>query len=95
MDDLREKLAERFADIFLARYGDGSPYATLNTWQREKWLEMADECIRQMEWARHECPFEWAGTPDPVTKAGSPDAILTPAPPDWRPDGPPPRQSGE
>jgi hypothetical protein len=80
--DLREQLKRRLDkvyhthlplephDIFIQVAGIGA---------------VADECIRQMEWARHECPFEWAGTPDPITKAGSADAILSIAPDGWTP----------
>lgn len=50
--------------------GDSGGSAEMN---REPWLRVADECIRQMEWARMEC-------------RRLPLRGLTLAPPEWKPE---------
>ena len=66
---LREELADKF---------EGWRCAQCDL-PRSEWLEMADECIRQMEWAQSKgatyCPF----------CGGPPHAALTLAPEDWNP----------
>lgn len=98
MSDLRETLATRL----LRAYGEGYEQVTRPdpdneggtvTNVVEAWNFVADECIRQMEWAasrqtaatdsngsRFYTPEGW-GTPWDRSK-------LTPAPDDWKPEGP-------
>jgi hypothetical protein len=87
---LREAIGKRLYEIgnFMRDpivIPDTPEWEVSGSMNRECWRKLADECIRQMEWARHECCFEWAGTPDEVTLAGSRDAILRIAPDDWKP----------
>ena len=76
MSDLREKLVARFTHIFTGCAGD-----------YDKPMEaLADECIRQMEWAR----TGWVASKDNngsryYTVAGPRDP-LTAAPDAWRPE---------
>ena len=70
MSDLREKLAARIK-------GPNCAYPLDN----EDWLAVADECIRQMEWARKEHGLDaavWWKSPQMRS--------LTLAPDDWSPD---------
>lgn len=89
---LREELGERLYRVgnmmdepLIDKDSKPPEWAVCGSMTRECWRSLADECIRQMEFARHECPFEWAGTPNPETFAGSPEAILRLAPEDWKP----------
>lgn len=49
---LREEIAAKMVNIFMPRVTDALPYEQLHQWQKEPWLKLADEAIRQMEWAR-------------------------------------------
>jgi hypothetical protein len=70
MNELRDRIAERLCNLTLAQTGDATSY----------YLKMADECIRQMEWAREE--HGWTTCP---ICGGPPHDDLTPAPEDWKP----------
>ena len=69
---MREELAERLyqahpvrimkivgADIdrqSVTYVEDFMPFADLPTLTKEEWFDVADECIRQMEWTQHKLP---------------------------------------
>lgn len=76
MRDLREKLAVR---LWLVSLGDAVPKVlthTPNHFVMEGWRRLANECIRQMGWARLQGGLAADGQlPGPDT--------LTPAPDDW------------
>lgn len=86
---LREHIAEKLVNFFAPRVSDALPYERLASWQQLKWLELADEVIRLMEWARQECTGEhwagegWDGTRYLVDRSERP---LTCPPDDWRPE---------
>ena len=71
MKDLRENLAERFADVL-------DPYLGHEGYWPGGAEAMADECIRQMEWAAQNA-F------DSCCNRGMLPQDLTPAPDDWTP----------
>ena len=89
MADLREKLATRL----LTAYGEGyervarpdpdNPGGTVIN-VVEAWNCVADECIRQMEWARTEC-VESVDSYD-AGNSWLKNKSLTPAPDDWKPE---------
>lgn len=90
MSDLREQLANRLANV-----GGGTICVGENDFgahafreNLEKWLALADECIRQMEWARTECVGErWGGDGRDGTRhiVDRSELLLTLAPEDWKP----------
>ena len=72
MSNLREELADQLFRAWHAAVPGSNG-----------WLLVADECIRQMEWARRECviPFQ----PDYDECEIDYSAPLTLAPKDWQP----------
>jgi len=76
VSNLREELARRLSTIWQKEMQD-EPDADVH------WNAIADECIRQMEWARRECviPFQ----PDYDECEIDYSAPLTFAPADWKP----------
>jgi hypothetical protein len=65
---------------------DASPNGSLAEYEKAPWFIAADECIRQMEWARgigYRHAELAAQDADYVLKVNSPP--LTIAPPDWTP----------
>ena len=80
MSDLREKLARRLANLTVARVGDKEPWdqGTMGQYSRDFFYKMADECLRQMEWASRN-GF------DSCCNRGLLSQDLTPAPDDWTP----------
>ena len=52
---LREHLARQFAGMLIARIDDREQYDAIASFNKIKFLSLADECIRQMEWARRRC----------------------------------------
>ena len=88
MADLREKLAARMDAIMQRYFGHEGAYAGYAE-------TLADECIRQMEWARrHCCPVsKYESIEIDKTKYPGMSGIrivgtnpLTPAPDDWKPE---------
>ena len=101
---MREELADRLRTVFCD--GPGSEYqfrvseiagdahgsAEMN---QEGWLDMADECIRQMEWTRTVCVSSTQAlglSPSPIPPQQMTDWAeitgtlpLTLAPKDWKP----------
>lgn len=84
----REQLARRLHDRWLNHDREKHPalgrLPPLSDATVLSWFAVADECIRQMEWARRCC--QWT----PVTWKMSSEEIaarnpLTFAPPDWKP----------
>ena len=75
MSFLREKLARRFCEIY------GRDIWDIDEPANDKWRELADECIRQMEWARHEISTQYEYRDDVEPPA---DFELTYAPPSWQ-----------
>ncbi len=72
-DRVREQLAQRFGDV-ISPYGD-------RLLDEDGWLsDLADECIRQMRWARSQV-YSVPGGPPYLTAA----IQLEPAPEDWQP----------
>jgi hypothetical protein len=53
---LREELAAKFANDFFPRVDDRLPYDRMFQFEKEAWRAIADECIRQMEYARRSGP---------------------------------------
>lgn len=52
---LRKELAERLLDVACSdNYAAGIASMAPIQWTKTLALNLADECIRQMEWARHE-----------------------------------------
>lgn len=101
MSDLREKLARRLGTAYRTAAGWQEPDVhpgdrpsdtarghVVNLQQQAVWLAVADECIRQMEWAFNQgasarCPYDCKG----CRICADMDApALTPAPEDWRPE---------
>lgn len=91
MTDLREQLARRLGSIKWPGLADplnkrvADEEVDAGQGNSATWGDLADECIRQMEWARH--PF----TPVKPIEEGdwsepAPWFPLTPAPNDWKPD---------
>ena len=91
MSDLREKLAGRLFDVVQkARHAPIDPATMYVDAQWTEYAALADECIRQMEWAREaalvsvsEPGRDWA-----ENRREHPDRYpsLTSAPDDWRPE---------
>ena len=80
---LREHLARQFAGMFIARIDDREQYDAIASFNKVKFLSLADECIRQMEWAARNA-F------DKCCNRGT-DWLpedLTAAPDDWTPTTP-------
>lgn len=78
---LREELAARLARIMNRYFGHEGAYPGFD-------LALADECIRQMEWARNECTGEhWEGDGRDGTRhlVDRSELPLTLAPEDWKP----------
>lgn len=93
MSDLREQLANRLANV-----GGGTICVGENDFgahafreNLEKWLALADECIRQMEWARRKCArprrddHKDPSMPSAVFHIPGTYVDLTLAPEDWKP----------
>ena len=84
--DLREKLAARLAATsprmdFANQMMHPSP--TFDS--HADWLRVADECIRQMEWARTGWIASKGSNGSTFYTNANPPIPLTPAPDDWRP----------
>lgn len=80
MADLREQLAQRLAAVVpTSNYG---AELDLRKVQEKFYGALADECLRQMEWARHECS---TGPGDSEGVELDFDQPLTLAPEDWKP----------
>ena len=59
MSDLREQLANRlFEVVWKARHRQIDPGTPYSEAQFTEYKDLADECIRQMRWARHS--YRWA-----------------------------------
>ena len=100
---LREELAERLYTAYwkptqLLVSKDIYPFSKQDEAEKRAWLSAADECIRQMEWARMEVAKAWdqaegSGTAKGARRILYPPAEwkydegipLTIAPPDWKP----------
>lgn len=87
MADLREELAQRLWRIELGPDPDGEPpwYGATGP-ARKAMRRLADEVIRQMEWARSRCisvvaPISAVAEQELIES----DSFLTLAPPDWKP----------
>jgi len=70
MPDLREQLAHRLEQVWLASIQSGLPGTSPFSWA--DWGKVSDECIRQMEWARR-------------NNEGLRWPTMTLAPEDWNP----------
>lgn len=56
---MREELAKRlFADWEGSPFGHGNGWNEITGIHQERWLSLADECIRQMKWAQREAKSE-------------------------------------
>ena len=85
MSDLRDKLAERLCNITLPLMGDATPWQRAQRHTKDYYRKMADECIRQMTWARRGHGSVWFGG---VEHKNLPLMIESPpslAPEDWKP----------
>lgn len=86
MSDLREQLANRLFDVVqVARHRQLDPGTLYSKAQFTEYKDLADECIRQMEWARGlvpRCEFDCKGCPKCESFGYQP---LTLAPEDWKP----------
>lgn len=76
---LRDDLARRLQVVGLRE--------SVWTGSFEHWEWLADECIRQMEWARTQCVGEqWEGDADDRHVVDRSQLGMTLAPSDWRPE---------
>ena len=63
MPDLRETLAKRLSEIvWTARHTPSPPGTPYCDAQFSEYWVLADECIRQMEWARFRIARKWSDT---------------------------------
>lgn len=92
VSDLREELAKRLYDSAthqnwtLLKDNPSPPWDKSGSISREWWRNIADECIRQMEWARRERSLPlWKYSSDQIDNVIVGWVPLTLAPPDWQP----------
>ena len=85
MTDLRDAIAQRLCDLTLARMGDSTPWQTSARHTKDYYRHMADECIRQMEWARTGWIASKGSNGSTFYTNANPPIPLTPAPDDWKP----------
>jgi hypothetical protein len=87
MSDLRETLATRLWIISLGAAAPKVLTHTPNHFVMEGWRALADECIRQMGWARHNALIErdWNAIMRQAALDDDLSMPLTPAPDGWSP----------
>lgn len=80
---LREELADRIEKAWWENQAGPPREYPANQY----WLQAADECIRQMEWARSQAARSdiWINKTASQAATESPNFPLTLAPADWKP----------